>query len=355
MPRRSAKGEKVKAKGESLRTGLKTGKRRDGGKTPRLSVSVSRDPILPPDRGRPSVAMVGPGRLGTALLIALRERGYAVEAVVARTVASARRAAKVTGSVRAFSLGQLEELLPTDLLFITTPDDAIAKTAELLSSAFATPKSMSLGLGGEQVRPRVAIHASGALSSEALAPLRKLPGFAIASMHPLVSVSDSAAGARALRSAFYCVEGDREGVRAARHVVHDVGGRSFSIKTRDKSLYHAAAVLASGHAVALFDTAVQLLLRCGLSEGRARTVLLPLLRSTFENLSAFPAASALTGTFARADVTTVVGHLGALARVKDHETAVIYAVLGLRSLDLARQAGADPRALREIARILRKK
>ena len=44
-----------------------------------------------------------------------------------------------------------------------------------------------------------------------------------------------------------------------------VGGRSFTVETKKKALYHAAAVLTSGHTVALFDLAARLLVRCGLS------------------------------------------------------------------------------------------
>src|SRR5437868_10489920 len=46
---------------------------------------------------------------------------------------------------------------------------------------------------------RIALHTSGALSSDALAPL-SAAGFAVGSLHPLVSVSDARAGERVERS-----------------------------------------------------------------------------------------------------------------------------------------------------------
>jgi predicted short-subunit dehydrogenase-like oxidoreductase (DUF2520 family) len=289
------------------------------------------------------VAVVGAGRLGTALALALASCGYELRALVARRASHARRAAALAGVPHTLALGsaQLERLPPTRLLFITTPDDAIAETAARLAA-----------LSPPRVRGRVVLHTSGALSSEVLAPLRGL-GFHTGSMHPLAPVSEPLSGAEHLRGAFFCVEGDGAAASAARRVVRDLGGQSFAVRAEDKALYHAAAVMSSGHTVALFDTAARLLVRCGLPERRAREVLLPLLRGTLENLSTRTPARALTGTFARADVETVRKHLTALLADGDSPALMLYALLGDASLRLAARRGdADPSDLKEIARAL---
>ena len=142
-------------------------------------------------------------------------------------------------------------------------------------------------------------------------------------------------------------------MRAARRIVRDLGGQSFSIRARDKALYHAAALIAAGHTVALFDTAAGLLARCGLSEKESRRVLLPLLASTLENLSRSTPEHALTGSFARGDASTVRKHLAALREAGDAEALLVYALLGARSLRLAARRGvADASALKEIAGLL---
>ena len=275
------------------------------------------------------------------MALALDACGYDVRALVSRGASGARRAAARAG-LKTLALGAVElGRLPTvELLFLATPDDALGETVERIASL-------------PDARARVALHTSGALSSELLAPLRGR-GYRIGSMHPLAAVSETRAGARSLRRAFYCVEGDARAVRDARRVVRDLGGRSFTIAPEDKALYHAAAVLTAGHVVALFDTALDTLRRCGLNERRAREVLLPLLRGTVENLSTQTPERALTGTFARGDLKTVLNHLRALQKGRDEATLAAYVALGERSLGLAARRGRAVPSAEEIRRVLRR-
>jgi predicted short-subunit dehydrogenase-like oxidoreductase (DUF2520 family) len=260
----------------------------------------------------------------------------------------AGRAAQLVGTrPLALAATQLGQLPSSDILFITTPDDMIAEVAAQLAAMIDSGK-MKRG----SRRARTVLHASGALSSDVLQRLRDA-GFATGSMHPLVSASDPAHGAESLGSAFFCVEGSSAAVRVARGLVRSLGAQSFSISAHDKALYHAAAVITSGHTTALFDIALEMLARCGLTKSRARAVLLPLLRSTLENLRETDPAHALTGTFARADTATVRRHLDALSSRGMQDALAVYLLLGKRSLQLAESAGARPDALKEIAQELK--
>jgi predicted short-subunit dehydrogenase-like oxidoreductase (DUF2520 family) len=294
---------------------------------------------------KPSVSLVGAGRLGTALAVALQLCGYRIEAVVARRLGRARRAAGLFAQrPLALSDSQLDKLPQSHLILITTPDDAITTTAGRLA-ALQKPQ------GRSRMR-RTVLHTSGALSSAALSPL-SAAGFQVGSLHPLVSVSDPVSGLLNLRGAFYCLEGDRLALRVARAVVRDLGGKSFSVNPRRKALYHAAAVMASGHMVALFDIAAEMLSECGLDRRSARRVLLPLLQSTVKNLSSSNPARVLTGTFARGDFATVQRHLEALLTAGSRDAIGAYNLLGLRSLELARENGTQPAVLKKIAKALK--
>lgn len=291
-----------------------------------------------------SVSLIGAGRLGTALALALSSRGYKIEAVVARHLNHARRAARLIGrDAQALSVTRLESLPLSDLILITTPDDAIEQVAACLAASL-------VNTGRKSPKPTV-LHCSGALSSDILSPLSAV-NFQVGSMHPLVSISNPVHGKERLRGAYYCVEGDQAAVRVARKLVRDLEGQSFSINRQDKALYHAAAVMASGHMVALFDLALEMLARCGLTEKRAQAVLLPLVQSTLVNISEGDAAHALTGTFARADTATMRRHLDALRSRGANDALAAYKLLGRRSLRLAEKKGVDAEALNEIRNAL---
>src|SRR2546423_3481368 len=175
-----------------------------------------------------TIAVVGAGRLGTALALALVNEGFHINALVAQHSAHARRAARLFNAPRprAFAAHELAALPPADLLLIATPDDEIAATAARLAEI--ARESNDECASGARTHTCVALHTSGALSSAVLAPLRAR-GFAVGSLHPLVSVSDARAGALTLRGAHFCIEGDTRAVRVARRLVRALAGHSFTI------------------------------------------------------------------------------------------------------------------------------
>lgn len=297
-----------------------------------------------------AVSIIGAGRMGTALGLALKAAGFRIEIVVTKRPSQARRAVKAIGGdtlglsaaqLNRLKTAQLERLSNSSLVLIATPDDAIPIVAGHLASIF----------GKASYRRRIAIHTSGALSADALRPLQSA-GFAIGSMHPLVSISESRSGARALGQAFFSLEGDPAAVRVAKSLVRDFGGQSFMIESRHKSLYHAAAVMASPHLVALFDMAQEMLGRCGISPGRASKVLVSLMKSTIANLSKQDPASALTGTFKRGDAASARKHIEALATAGLADALQTYILLGERSLEVAGRGAPDLSRLEGIAQML---
>jgi predicted short-subunit dehydrogenase-like oxidoreductase (DUF2520 family) len=286
------------------------------------------------------VSIIGTGRLGGALAIALSKKGYQIRELVSRRSGTARKIAGfIPSKPEVLSANQFEEIT-SEIVFITTPDPEIQTTAENLSEKL-------------NHKPFV-FHCSGALSSEILGSLRNR-GCPTGSLHPLVSISDPQLGAERFKNAYFCLEGDRAATAAARKIVLDLEGASFSLAAEFKTLYHAAAVMASGHLVALFSAAAETLSACGVTNEEARKILFPLVNSTLENLSTQSPSEALTGTFARADVTALERHLEALRENVTEEVFMVYLQLGMRSLHLAEQQGADAENLAEMRNLLLKK
>jgi predicted short-subunit dehydrogenase-like oxidoreductase (DUF2520 family) len=177
-------------------------------------------------------------------------------------------------------------------------------------------------------------------------------------MHPLVSINDAVSGSAGFSDTYFCIEGDAMARKAGSAIAESLGGRTFSIRSADKPLYHAAAVTACGHLVALIDGAIEMLTECGVDPAYAREILLPLIKSTVANLESEPPERALTGSFARADVEAFERHLTAIQRAMPVSIRDIYLLLGERSLDLAASNGADParvEKLRESISIAKRK
>ena len=279
------------------------------------------------------VSIIGAGRLGTTLAVALAGCGYSIQSLVARRAQSARKAANLLDAdTQVLAAKQLRSLNAADLFLITVPDDQIPEVARALSEIHANRKV-------------TALHTSGALSSDVLAPLRE-KGWQTGSIHPLMSVSGTRDGEASLRGAFWSVEGDRSALRLGKEIVRDLGGTSFSIRSEDKPLYHAAAVMVSGNVTALFDVAIEMLGECGLDRKTARSILLPLIASTVRNLETKDPAQALTGTFSRGDVETVKRHVTALKKLPD--ALELYRLLGQRSLKLTKEQPQITRILKSV-------
>jgi len=280
------------------------------------------------------ISILGVGKVGGALAIALSEKGFEIENLIVR---DDKQAAKVFDIInpkpRIISFREISEI-SSDIVFITTRDFEIEEAAETIAGKIKTAK------------PAV-FHTSGSRSSEIFEALRKV-GCATGSIHPLVSLSDAVLGAQHFANAYFCIEGAPEAIEIAEQIVAALGGKSFMIETKYKTLYHASAVTACGHLVAVIDTAIEMLAQCGLSENAAKETLLPLIKSTIENLEVQTTAEALTGTFARADVKTFERHLAAMDDTVSDEAREIYLQLGARSAHLAQRQGANAENLQEI-------
>ncbi|MBK9152985.1 MAG: DUF2520 domain-containing protein [Chloracidobacterium sp.] len=289
------------------------------------------------------ISVIGIGRLGGALAIALDKAGFELDQLVFRKGGLPPELPGVTTAKgRVVRIDEIDRI-DSDLVIIATPDGSIASAAE--------------SLAGKLSRRTVALHTSGALSSEVLEPLR-VCGNPTGSIHPLVSVSDPKSGATLFDGAYFCIEGSPEALAASALITDKLGGIAFTVAAKQKPLYHAAASMASGHLVALLETCIECLVECGLERDFAKEMILPLVRSTVENFSSKDAEKALTGPFARADVETVSAHLDAFESAELTEAPKIYLELGGKALEIAEKSGIEGEraaALRDLINIAKAK
>jgi predicted short-subunit dehydrogenase-like oxidoreductase (DUF2520 family) len=280
-----------------------------------------------------SVSIVGVGRVGGALALALSQKGFTVENLIYRGSETAEEIAPLISPPPSLVSIDSTFQIASEVVFITTPDPEIESVALAISAAIKIGATV--------------FHTSGSLSSEVLRKLQT-KGIHTGSVHPLASISDPVLGADRFGGAYFCIEGDEEAVKIAVQLVSALGGIPFSIATEYKALYHAAAVTACGHLVALEDIAIEMLSKCGLDPAEAKKILMPLIKSTVENLAMQSNSEALTGSYARADVSAFERHMSSFEGKVDDDLIQIYLLLGERSLELAEQRGADAGRIGEL-------
>lgn len=269
------------------------------------------------------LGIVGAGRAGTAIAIALNRSGARVVAVASRRAESVDRLIELAGldsSVRC--LDPSEAFERSSVLLLSVDDDSIAEVCQQLAGRISEPTR------------RVVAHLSGALSSSVLAPLREL-GVSVGSIHPIRSFSADAHASAELEGTVASIEGDEAAVRALEKLAALLGMRSTRIESEAKPLYHTAACIASNYMVTLFALSCEMMVRCGMDPALARESLTHLMSGTVRNLEGQPPEQALTGPIARGDAHTIRGHLDALEQVGDCRVKTIYRLLGLETVRLA--------------------
>jgi predicted short-subunit dehydrogenase-like oxidoreductase (DUF2520 family) len=242
-------------------------------------------------RGVTRLAIVGAGRLGTALTGALREQ--------ARTALHDEHRFEVVGP-----LGRDADAGGCEVALLCVPDREIAAAAAAIG-------------------PGVIVgHCSGATGLESLAPHEAF------SLHPLMTVSQDGAD---FTGATAAIDGSSErALRLAQQLAHALAMTAVRVEPGDRVAYHAAASIASNFLITLEGAAERLAATAGVG----REALVPLVRATVENWAALGPERALTGPVARGDEATVERQREAVtARVP--ELVALFDALTAATRDLA--------------------
>jgi len=235
------------------------------------------------------LAVVGAGRLGTALAGALRAAGVPISGPHGRGYHGVGDAA----------------------VLLCVPDDAI-----------------SAAVAGIAAGPLLG-HCSGVSGLDVLGGRE---GF---SVHPLMTVPREGADFRGVWAA---VSGSTPyALAAAESLTAALGLRPVRVAEADRAAYHAAAAFAANFLITVESAAAQLMSTAGLD----REVLLPLARAALENWGR-SGSSALTGPVARGDRRTVARHRDVIASRTPALVALFDALVGAteRLVDTAKGEAA---------------
>jgi predicted short-subunit dehydrogenase-like oxidoreductase (DUF2520 family) len=282
-------------------------------------------------RPAPVVGVIGPGRAGTGLALALAQAGYAV-------LLHGRRTQRVPKPL-SLTVGPADTppawIAQAGVVVLAVPDDAIRPTAEMLAGAAAISAS------------QVVLHLSGVQGQEALGSLVSSRA-ALGSLHPLQTITNPERAPDELQGSWAAVEGMPAAIAAAEVLARRVGMRPFRVTGAAKAVYHAGAVFASNYFVVVEAVAQRLLRHAGLSDADAWAALRPLVRGTFEHLMEREPGAVLTGPVVRGDERTVRRHLESLT----HDDAQLYRALGRAALELAMKNGMDRDTAARVAQAL---
>jgi predicted short-subunit dehydrogenase-like oxidoreductase (DUF2520 family) len=239
------------------------------------------------------IGVVGQGRLGTAISVALRATG--------RTVSG--------------PAGRGETPADADAILLCVPDAEIAAAAAAVADA----------------APLIG-HTSGATGLAALEPAHAAGRFGV---HPLQTFSGSEQDAERFRGCRCAVGGTGAGaLDAALGIASSLGMEPFELSDEQRPAYHAAASIASNFLVALEAAAEEVAAGAGLDPAAARAALAPLVRTTVENWATLGPERALTGPVARGDELTVAAQREAV-RATAPQLEALFDVMVERAQELA--------------------
>jgi len=262
------------------------------------------------------LGFIGAGTVGTALSTRLSERGYQVVAVSSRSQTSVEKLAQAISGCQAANNNQAVADA-AELIFITTPDDAIAPVVSEIKWH-----------SGQSV-----IHCSGADSTDTLEPAKK-SGARVGAFHPLQSFASVKQAIDNIPGSTFAIEAEEPLLTTLKDMATTLDGQWIELKASDKVLYHAAAVIACNYMVTLIKLATDLWQTFNVPTQQATKALMPLLRGTLNNIDNVGIPQCLTGPIARGDTGTIEKHLNALQKMAPALLST-YRELGLQTIPVA--------------------
>jgi predicted short-subunit dehydrogenase-like oxidoreductase (DUF2520 family) len=281
------------------------------------------------------IGFIGAGTVGTALAILLNEKGYHFVGASRRSKTTAGSSPKTVSNLHLLESNQAVADA-SDLVFITTPDDAIATVASQVNWH----------------RGQSVVHCSGADSTAVLEPARKA-GASTGGFHPLQTFAGIEQAVANIPGSTFAIEAEEPLKTTLKEMAMALGGNWIELKAADKAAYHAAAVFACNYLVTLVKLATDLWQTFSIPPDKATRALLPLLRGTLNNIETLGIPQCLTGPIARGDTGTITKHINTL---QEKAPALVqpYKELGRQTIPISLAKGKiDKQRSQELEKILK--
>jgi predicted short-subunit dehydrogenase-like oxidoreductase (DUF2520 family) len=282
--------------------------------------SVHPGPAELPHPAQLAVGVVGAGRAGTAMAVALARAGHRVVAASAVSDASLRRIGRSLPEAAVTSPDEV--VARSDLVLLTVPDDVLPALVKGLA-ATEVP-----------VEGRLLAHASGRHGLAVLEPATRRGALPLA-LHPVMTFTGRPDDAAKMAGISFGVTAPEPLRLVAEALVVEMGGEPVFIAEEHRDLYHAGLASAANHLVTLVAASGDLLGQAGVAD--PARMLGPLLHTALENVLGL-GDLALTGPVARGDADTVAAHVRAIASAAP-EALGAYLALARLTADRALAAG----------------
>ena len=185
------------------------------------------------------IGIIGGGKVGCGLAIALQVKGYDMTGVYSKSEESANY---LNNKLKLSLRNELKEVvINSEIIFITTSDKEIRNIAELIIEEVSK----------KHIANKIFFHCSGALSSEELSTL-SLHGAFTGSFHPIQTFADKETGWKGLKNIYFGFEGSNEAKKYAEEIAKALDCSLLVIERDAKVLYHTAACILSNYMVTLF-------------------------------------------------------------------------------------------------------
>ncbi|WP_376779580.1 Rossmann-like and DUF2520 domain-containing protein [Gleimia hominis] len=241
------------------------------------------------------IGVVGAGRVGPTLGLALQRAGHSVVAVTrSRSEERNDRVAALLPNARVTDADQV--VAASDLVIVAVPDDQIAPVVDGLAKLEVWRAN------------QIVVHPCGAHGVAALSGASAAGAIPIA-LHPAMTFTGTSLDVDRLVNCPVAVTAPAVGIAIGQALVMEMGATPYVVEEEDRAVYHAALAHGANYLVTIVSQAVTALSKAGIDE--PAEYIQPLLNAALERALS-EGAVGLTGPVVRGDMGTISAHVDAL-------------------------------------------